>query len=257
MPFAALGSPQSWGRILIVAAHPDDEVLALGGHFGVVHPRVFHLTTGACEHSRHREQLARLREKELRHALDLGGIPRHRRFAGGVADQAAADFLPQLFECLAAVVNKVQPDCLLTHPYEGGHPDHDVAARLCSSLSRAKGGLPVYEFTSYHNGTPQAPCSTWKTAAFLPSPRPVTSIPLSRAQQKRKARLLASFCSQSEVLRLFPTTHELFRPAPQYHFDQPPHPGTLLYESFRWNVSFQSWRERISRGEKLLGIDSV
>ncbi len=252
MEIDSCGPPSTWGRILVVAAHPDDEVLALGGHFDVVHPRFFHLTTGACANAVRSAQQERLRARELARAFLLGGIPAHHCFKGGVADQGAVDCLPRLFHGLVAAINRVRPDCLLTHPYEGGHPDHDVAALLSFLVSRTNGGLPVIEFSSYHNGTPDSAQSTWKTSAFLEPVGPVVSVALSRSQQKRKARLLSSFRSQAEVLRRFSTTHELFRAAPRYRFDEPPHVGTLLYESFRWNICFQSWRERISRGEQNL-----
>ncbi len=252
MQIDKLGPPQTWGRVLLVAAHPDDEVLAFGGHFEIVHPYFFHLTTGACAGDPHREQVAQRRAIELARAFAQGGIPAHHCFRGDVADQGAVDCLPSLFHSLIAVIEQVRPDCLLTHPYEGGHPDHDVAALLCSLVSHRKGGLPLIEFSSYHNGTPDLPHASWKTAAFLEPAGHVVSTVLSRCQQQKKVRLLRSFSSQAEVLRLFPTTHELFRVAPEYCFSQRPHQGTLLYESFGWKICFESWRERISAGESLL-----
>jgi len=75
--------PKFWGRILIVAAHPDDEVLALGGHFRMVHPRIFHLTTGAgFLPTLH---LAEKREAEVRRSLAIGGIPTRQVIFGNRA----------------------------------------------------------------------------------------------------------------------------------------------------------------------------
>ena len=231
--------PQEWGRILIVAAHPDDEVLALGGHFAALKPNIFHLTSG----SRSDDALADERAREMHRVLELAGIPAEHFFAGKACDQQAVDSLSMLAAELATAIARSRPDCLLTHAYEGGHPDHDAAALLCS---RATTGLPLYEFPSYHNATPWQDEGTWETSRFLDGP-PVLRVELTPGQRADKRALLAAFRSQAEVLWRFDLTREQFRVAPVYDFTKPPHAGRLLYEAFGWRT-FPSWRQAADVG---------
>lgn len=234
--------PESWGHALLVVAHPDDEVLGLGGHLAGLQPGVFHITTGARQGEN--EAVARQRSSELASALDLAGIGLGSRYSSAVPDQGAADFLLPLYEALLAAIRDFRPRCLITHPYEGGHPDHDTAALVCSLVAEVADRLPIYEFTSYHNGSPESESATWKTGSFLPPLEGVIRIPLSERQRRAKEELLSVFTSQQDVLRRFSIDCELFRQAPSYRFDEPPHAGQLLYETFDWNVTHHSWRER-------------
>ncbi len=242
--------PNCWGRILIVAAHPDDEVLALGGHFRTVHPRIFHLTTGAGFLPIPR--LAQRRAGELKRALSIGRIPSRRLTTGVVADQGVVQAIPELVQRLKAVTDRVGADCLLTHAYEGGHPDHDAASIICRLAG--SGGLPVYEFTGYHNGTPTLPRASLQTNKFLASDCPEVTVPLSDRQQRLKRRMLRCFRSQAGFLNQFPVAEERFRRAPQYQYGEPPHRGTLLYESFGWPVDYPAWRAGVEAAATKMGV---
>jgi LmbE family N-acetylglucosaminyl deacetylase len=243
-----LSHPESWGRVLLVAAHPDDEVLALGGHFRTVHPRIFHLTDGAGFLPF--PNLAERRGKETKRALAIGGIPRRRFTSGTVPDQGVVDAIPPLMERLMEVIKKVRADCLLTHAYEGGHPDHDAASLVCHL---AAGSIPVYEFPGYYNGTPHLALASWAVSRFLPADTPEIVISLSPRQRQLKRRMLRCFSTQAEFLRRFPLETERFRLAPPYRFDKPPHDGPLLYETFGWPVDYDSWRIKAAKGIKLIG----
>lgn len=88
-------------RILIVAAHPDDETLGASALFGPPHDVVvLHATDGAPHDPRwwpaefpDRGAYARVRALEAEHALAIGGA---ERVALGIADQEAVHAVPQI-----------------------------------------------------------------------------------------------------------------------------------------------------------------
>src|SRR5206468_5260633 len=71
----------------------------------------------------------------------------------GAVDQEAVFEADKLMRQLAELLNEHRPDMLITHPYEGGHPDHDTAALVAriALTTLVDGNLPVLvEMTSYH-----------------------------------------------------------------------------------------------------------
>ena len=132
---------------------------------------------------------------------------------------------------------------MITHPYEGGHPDHDAVAFAVACARRltqaGSGESPaIIEMTSYHNRA-----GLMHAGEFLPNPRsPILSLPLNPQQSRMKDELLACFVSQAKVLKQFPLGWERFRLTPQYDFRQPPHQGTLFYEQQGLGWEGESWR---------------
>src|SRR5205085_8052842 len=132
---------------------------------------------------------------------------------------------------------------VITHPYEGGHPDHDSTAlavhAACGLLLRENLPAPrVMEMTSYHNRN-----GAMAYAEFLgPNNGEVRTLALSTEERAFKQRLFECYATQRETLRWFPIELERFRPAPCYDFTQPPHPGQLYYEQFHWGIRGKNWR---------------
>jgi hypothetical protein len=62
---------------------------------------------------------------------------------------------------------------------------------------------------------------------------------LSDAEKERKHRLVSCFTTQSETLKGFHDSTELFRIAPLYDFTRPPHAGKVLYEHYPWGMSVE------------------
>lgn len=247
-------------RVLLIAAHPDDETIGAS----VVLTResslhVVHLTDGAPREPglwpagiETRESYAAARRDELTRALDVAGVASDRRLAVGLVDQECATDLPLLVRHLVRLVEELRADVILTHAYEGGHPDHDAAAFAAAAaaelLARAGRHPPaVWEMALYHAGAGRL-----ITSEFLPeredaphASRPVTAW-LSPEQRLTKDRMIACFATQREVLGLFPTDVERFRPAPRYDFRHPPHEGPLWYEQLGWPMTGDRWR-RLAR----------
>jgi N-acetylglucosamine malate deacetylase 2 len=237
---------------VVVAAHPDDEVIGLGAHLPCLREAIFvHLTDGAPRNMRDavshgfrtRQDYAAARKQELFDALAQAQIPSGQCRHLDCPDQEASQNLCTITRFLYDVFRESRPDYILTHPYEGGHPDHDAAAFACHAaraLLIRDGICPglVLEFTSYH-----ARDGMQVTGEFLPcASRPPLTISLTPAQQAFKLRLFSCFPTQRGVLAGFPVHREAFRVAPSYDFDNPPHAGTLYYEMFEWGMTGDQWR---------------
>ena len=214
-------------RALIIAAHPDDETIGLGGQIHRFRDPFFvHLTDGAPQGSP--PDYAATRRAELEAALDIAGF-RGRSIRLGFTDQGCWSTVAEIASELRRVIAGLRPSAIYTHPYEGGHPDHDSAA---FAVQAAAGAVPRFEFTSYHN----SPAGI-KTGAFLPGAEHVPcAFVLSEADRERKRRMFVCFASQRDMLKNFAIGVELVRRAPVYDFERRPHEGVLYYETQPWGV---------------------
>lgn len=240
--------PFSTGRILIVAAHPDDEVIGAGAQLPAWRGRldIVHATDGSPGND---SDYAAARRAEVLNAVALAGVKQHHCHQLGFVDQQASFHLVELARRILGCLDRLRPRIVLTHPYEGGHPDHDAcsfAVHLASARQsdpRASAVPEIWEFTSYHMG----PHCSMETGVFLSSEEDsgseVRVFSLSDEQQTMKRRMFDHFESQQHVLANFQIEAESFRRAPRYDFTQPPHPGQLFYEQFEWGVTGPRWRQ--------------
>ena len=140
----------------------------------------------------------------------------------------------------------------MTHPYEGGHPDHDAVAFAAHAAYRLAGPderPALIEMPFYH-----AQDGQMVVGMFLPGPTDEVVVPLGDMALLRKQRMVGCFRTQREMLRQFPLSPERFRMAPDYDFRQPPHAGALLYETFGWDIALADWRRRAAAALEALGL---
>ncbi|MFL6306712.1 MAG: PIG-L deacetylase family protein [Candidatus Sulfotelmatobacter sp.] len=239
---------------MLIFAHPDDEVIALGARLGRFHsPVLVHVTDGAPRNEQDSrahgfptlEEYRRSREIELSHALQLAGLEKAQRVHLQISDQETSFVLSQLGRELSRLFSEYQPEIVFTHPYEGGHPDHDACAfavHRAAAQMEAKGRKRplIVEGAFYHAGAQGI-----ETGCFLPHEKGAEEIhfALSPEEQQYKQRLFACFASQRDVLRYFTTERECFRVAPQYDFHQPPHAGTVFYDQYPWGMTSRRFCE--------------
>ena len=248
-------------RTLLVFAHPDDETVALGarlGRFGSAH--FVHVTDGAPRNeqdsrwhgfSSWREYRA-VREKELAHLLNEAGIASAGHECLEIADQEASHQLAALTRRVAQLLAEYRPEAIFTHPFEGGHPDHDACAfavHHAVKLNLRQGeAAPVVIEGAFYNAAAQGP------GAFLPEAQPIVHCDyrLTESERQRKQARIDCFISQRETLRGFPLDWERFRMAPAYDFLRPPHRPPLLYDRYPWGMTSQRFNQLAQEAEEFL-----
>jgi N-acetylglucosamine malate deacetylase 1 len=229
-------APQRARRILILAPHPDDEVVACGvaarrarAEGGAIF--VLFLTTGVpprdvlwrwqragCE-----ARVARRRDEALAAATMLGLRP------AGFLDIHSRRLIAHLDEAVAAIdraLTETRATELWVTAFEGAHQDHDAANALAASF---RNRLPVWEFAAYNLAGGRV-----RSNRFLDARGGVVELRLDRSESALKRRALAVYASERGNLGHIRVLEEAYRPLPRHDYAGPPHPGTLFRERFQW-----------------------
>jgi LmbE family N-acetylglucosaminyl deacetylase len=254
-PIPVSDSPR---RVLVVVAHPDDEAIGAGAVLrGLPGVTVVHVTDGAPLDDTYakgrgyesREAYAAARRNEVVAALSVIGLPEDRVRSLGLVDGEAAFHLVELCHKVADLFDELEPDVVLTHPYEGGHSDHDstaFAVHLAAGMLLRQGQKApiILELTSYHNYRGYR-----RFFSFLPTFKSsrIRTVYLSDEDQRVKREMFDQFSSQLPVLEKFPLEVERFRQAPRYLFTVPPHDGELDYERLCRRITGAEWRANAER----------
>jgi LmbE family N-acetylglucosaminyl deacetylase len=186
---------------------------------------------------------ARVRREECLAALKLAHISREHVLDLRLSDQEASRNLVELVKKILGFLLQSSPDIVLTHSYEGGHPDHDATAfamHMAVELMKQRGIKPpiVFEMALH-------PSKNWKLKVleFLPNMgRETTTFVLDNKRRELKRRMYKCFRTQREVLEESPLGPEKFRRSLGYDFAQPPRFGKPHYESFRCGMTSKRWQ---------------
>lgn len=180
-------------RLVVVAPHPDDEILACGGLLQLLvspAPLLVAVTDGDASHPGSGAwppaRLRRERPRETLAALDCLGIPPPQIARLGIPDGGIAAREDALARRLAALFRP--GDVVVTTWRYDGHPDHEATARAC--LAAADGcGARVWEAPvwGWHWSAPGDGAMPIAHARRLSLPAPVLA---------RKRRAMGCFQSQ-------------------------------------------------------------
>jgi len=238
-------------RSSIIVAHPVDEVIGAGGLISKLKDvTVIHLTDGAPRSERIAyeagfegiAEYTEARRRECISALALVNVPADHILELDIGDHQAPQFLTELSKKLTTLLQQCAPDVVLTHPYEGGHPDHDAAAFATNAavrlLKRSGFRAPMLFEMALHPGRD----GEKRVLDFLPSSgRETTTLMLDQEAQDLKRRMYECFATQREALKENPLGPERFRRPPPYDFTMPPQRGKLNYENYDREFSGHEW----------------
>ena len=238
---------------LVIAAHPDDETIGAGALLTrKPNIKIVHVTDGSPLNAgdalaagfKSREEYAEARREETVRALAQAGVREDAIRNLHFIDQQLSFHLKELSERVLALVQQAQPEIVLTHAYEGGHPDHDSVAFACHmALRLSEFSFCLCEFAGYHAGN-----GGMEIYAFLPSEQTQYTYRLNADERELKIAMIESFTTQERTLQPFVRPEvERFRVAPEYDFTRPPHEGKLWYENFNWGTDGAAWRKMASQ----------
>ena len=235
--------------VMIFVAHPDDETIGIGGRISCFEAlTLVHATNGAPGWPGwiqktgfdSAEAYSAARFSELDQALHiLGAHPvGHLRF--NYTDGELVQNLVELTERLQVQLRGVS--AVITHAYEGGHPDHDACAFAVQYATRRLLDSGVkspqrIEFTSYVSLKKR-----FHAGSFWPDQNtPGHIVRLIRNQRRLKKGAIKAFRTQKSVLKSFSVRREMYREAPHYDFRNPAPPGVWLYDTFGWPITGSDW----------------
>jgi N-acetylglucosamine malate deacetylase 1 len=230
---APLSAPR---RILILAPHPDDEIVACGiaarrARAAGAKISVLYLTTGVPPHALlwpwqragYPSRIARRRHEAQAAAALFSFEPAE------FLDTPSRWLIGHLDETAAAIdhaLGQTAADCLWVTAFEGAHQDHDAANALAA---RFRDRLPVWEFAAYNYAGGKG-----RSNRFLDARGGVIELHLSRDEAADKRRALTLYASEHGNLAHIKAEAEAYRPLPRHDYGAPPHPGTLFRERFHW-----------------------
>ncbi len=129
------------GPVLVLAAHPDDEVIGAGAMLAFHASRghqitVVHATDGAQGDPANRaNDICAVRRREGQEALARLGIPAPRHW--DLPDGCLPEHLPELTARIVAVIGEVQPRTLYSFHAGEAHRDHRAIAAATAAAAAA------------------------------------------------------------------------------------------------------------------------
>lgn len=251
-PYAQLFGPSDenlTARCSIVVAHPGDEVVGAGCLISKLNDvSILHITDGAppevdLNGYKDLREYAEARRKECVAALEMAGVPSNRVVDLAVPFHAAAQQLPELTRHIARFLQTNRAEIVLTHPYEGGHPDHDATAfatYAALQLMREKGffapALFEIAIRPTHDGN-------GKVADFVPDDgKEITTLLLDQEAAELKRRMVDCLETHRASVIDSAVKSERFRRCTRYDFSEPPRSGKLHYEHFDNSLRRNEWR---------------
>jgi len=235
--------------LLVVVAHCDDETIGASHalYRARRESRVLHVTNSAPRELSYARRAgfatqrayAMARRREMLAAMRVIGVSSRQCLTLDIADQDAPLEVARIAEAIRGCITG-RTRRILTHAYEGGHPDHDACALAARLAVEGEDHVELFEMPFYHRAAGER-----VAGQFIPheDAGEVIAPVLPKRAVARKREMFRHFATQAHVFERFAIEREPTRRAPRYDFTQPPHAGTLYYETRPLGWTWQKWSE--------------
>jgi len=209
-------------RVVVVAAHPDDETLGAGGliaraaELGLT-VSVVVASNGEASHpespTHPPARLAAIRRQEMMQAVEELTSAAPVRFLG-LPDGGLAGYEEELAAILAAEVGEDAASTWIVAPWRSdGHPDHVAVGRASATAALNTGAiLWEYPIWAWHWSTPTH--EIWDR-------RRLRILELSSSTRSAKSRAMSAHSSQMNALSDAPGDEAIIQPRFGAHFERP------------------------------------
>ena len=229
-------------NILLIAAHPDDELVGTAFIIKKVLLKknliIFFPTNGVISKEemwfwdkRKYQEKKNLRNKEMKKSLQYLGVKKF--FKQNIPTRKLKENIEKTFKKINLLIKNWKIDTVFCPAYEGGHQDHDVSNFICSRL---RNNYKVFEYAEYNFSKGKINCNE-----FVKPTKNEVTIKLSEKEKREKMRLLEIYNSEKGNLDYLKLDKECYRKLNDYDYSKPPHSGRLFYRRF----SFFSWHPRV------------
>jgi LmbE family N-acetylglucosaminyl deacetylase len=220
---------------MLIVAHPDDEAIGAGMLLQRIQdPLVVFCTDGGPKDEffwkahGSRQEYVRVRHEEARNAAEIAGVKKVAFL--DFPDQELFLHLRDALTELEKLASRHNVQAVLTHAYEGGHPDHDSCAFLGYLLGRNL-ELPVWEMPLYHRTKAGGQAQT-----FVERNGRSVRVRVKASELETKRRMVDAHKSQNLALSPFDLAVERFRPQAVYDYRRPPKAEVINYEAWQWRM---------------------
>lgn len=220
LPRVQIEAGRGMRRLVLLAAHPDDETLGAAGLLQTcaaagIATRVLIASDGEASHplspSHSRSELARLRRAEVAQAVSTLAPDADVVYLD-LPDGDLASHAEQLASAVRDAVADTGVGAVVAAPWRyDGHPDHDMAGQVAARIAQETGALLLeYPIWWWHRGTPGT--TPWAQ---------LTVLDLGDEARLAKRAALAAHATQVRPLSQAPGDEVLLSATMLSHFDRP------------------------------------
>lgn len=230
-------------NILILAAHPDDEIVGLSVFIKKKNKLgcnifILFLTNGLISKDSRwfwdkglHDKYLKERMSELLKSMKYHSIKKFQ--VQDIPSRTIKENINQSYKKVLITIKENNIDTIFTPAYEGGHQDHDVINYISSNFLEK---YNVYEYAEYNFHGKKIRSNT-----FFDLIGNEILIKLNSEEKLFKKRAMKIYDSEKKNLSYIKLNQESYRPLRNYDYSLPPHKGVLFYRRF----SFFSWHPRV------------